>query len=630
MLRGSSPSNMAVRSRTVASLASGSLRFATYFFLRWAAFPPLLPAIYTLFAIYTTAFVSNYLAESKSYAVDEVDVAIREDVMNQEEIDEGETDEAIVAETINIKETVTIQEKPPNRLKTLLSGAPSPSSLLFTILTLLINVACLAMVTDFVYAPKWYYPSHDLSFSRIGYVSDSEAKLLIREPDQSKMPITVQLHIKDGQGPSDNPFWQNIGSVEMTTEDSDYTAVMTLPLTHSKQRVYEWATSNNHSGEFVAAPKPGAMPELFDGKFTFLSTSCIVPRLPYNPFDHPLAFPGMKHLAKVLPGLGAQFMLFLGDFIYIEVPQRFGESVENYRQKYRQAYASPDWPAIGQNLSWIHVLDDHEISNDWDLQSTGVYETAVDPWHHYQTAVNPPGARRVGGAGLLPQSATTYFSFTQGPASFFMLDTRTYRSRNSEPFESTNKTMLGEAQLEDFIAWLHQPEPRGVKWKIVASSVPFTKNWRVNTQDTWGGFLVERRKILEAMWDAGKLGVGVVILSGDRHEFGATAFPPPPDGKWTESVTVHEFSVSPLNQFYSPIPTYMQTDGEDVKLKYINFGNSKFGAITIDKLANEDSTLQYTAYIDGTNAWNLTILAPPTPEAPPPVKSSFWDRLRGL
>ncbi|KAI8623824.1 PhoD-like phosphatase [Xylariaceae sp. FL1651] len=620
---------MAVRSRTVAAVASAGIRIGTLIFLRWVAVPPLLTAIYTLFAIYVTAFISNYLTESRYALLDQVDVTVKDDIPDQNVLDGGKTDEVIMAEEVEVEETIAIVEKAPNRLRTLLDGTPSPSNLLSTILTFLVNVACVAMITDFVYSPKFFHPSHDLSFARVGYVSDSEAKLLIREPDQSKMPITVQIHIKDAQAPFDNPLWQTAGNVKLTTNDSDYTAVVTIPLGNSKQRTYEWTTSNNHSGEFTSAPKPGAMPDLFDGKFTFLSTSCIIPRLPYNPLDHPLAVPGMKHLAKLLPDLGAQFMLFLGDFIYIEVPQRFGQSVENYRQKYRQVYASPDWPTVGQNLSWIHVLDDHEISNDWDLQSTGVYQTAVDPWHHYHTAVNPPEAKRARGAGLLPRTGTTYFSFVQGPASFFMLDTRSYRSRNSEPFESANKTMLGETQLEDFTAWLHRPEPRGVKWKIVASSVPFTKNWRVNTKDTWGGFLVERKKILEAMWDAGNQGMGVVILSGDRHEFGATAFPPPKDSKWPESVTVHEFSASPLNQFYSPIPTYMQTDDEDVKLKYLNFGHSKFGAITIEKASGEQSSLKYTVYIDGTAAWNTMLLSPPTVQAAR-IGGSLWERLRGL
>ncbi|KAI1765909.1 alkaline phosphatase family protein [Hypoxylon sp. FL1150] len=617
-----------------AAIASTAIRALTVIFLRWVALPPGLPIIYALFAIYVPTFISSYLTQPKYALVEEIDVTLKEDIVNEDEIVDGTTDEAVVVEEVDVEETARVVPKPVNPIGTLLKGIPSPNSLLLSALTFLINVACVAMVTDMVYSPRWYYPSHDLSFARVGYVSDTEAKLLIREPDQSKMPVTVQVHIKDAKPPFDNPLWQTVGSVHATTNETDYTAVVPIPLSHSKQRVYEWTTSNNHSGEFTSAPKPGAMPDLFDGKFTFISTSCIVPRLPYNPRDHPLAFPGFKHLAKVLPNLGAQFMLFLGDFIYIEVPKRFGENVESYRQKYRQVYASPDWPAVGQNLSWIHVLDDHEISNDWDSRSEGVYHTAVDPWHHYQIAANPPVAKRAGSQGLRPRRDATYFSFTQGPASFFMLDTRSYRSKNAEPFDRPDKTMLGEEQLKDFLEWLRRPEPRGVKWKIVASSVPFTKNWRVNTRDTWGGFLAERREVLEAMWDANHLGVGVVILSGDRHEFGATAFPPPKNGKWPESATVHEFSASPLNQFFSPIGTYKQTDDEDVELKYINAGNSKFGVITIENLADgEQSSLKYTVYIDGVEKWDTIILSPtslPHPANKVGSGGSFWDRLRGV
>jgi alkaline phosphatase D len=97
--------------------------------------------------------------------------------------------------------------------------------------------------------------------------------------------------------------------------------------------------------------------------------------------------------------------------------------------------------------------------------------------------------------------------------------------------------------------------------------VPFTKNWPVNVKDTWGGFLAERKKILEAMWDAGAHGTSVVILSGDRHEFAATKFPPPADSRWPESAAAHEFSTSPLSQFSSPLGSYKQTDDEDVMMK---------------------------------------------------------------
>jgi alkaline phosphatase D len=237
------------------------------------------------------------------------------------------------------------------------------------------------------------------------------------------------------------------------------------------ETVYDWKTSNGHSGIFTSAPRPGYKTSKNGGVFTFLTSSCIIPHFPYNPMDHPLSILGFKHLANLLPSLGAQFMLFLGDFIYADVPLTFGSSVEDFRRDYRQVYASPDWPAVGQNLSWIHVLDDHEISNDFDNNMNGtidpLYKAAADPWHHYQAAANPPQARAAGTYNEVRKDAT-YFEFTQGPATFFMMDTRKYRDKiYGLPPNSTVKTMLGEKQLADLLAFLGRPVPKGVKWKVI-------------------------------------------------------------------------------------------------------------------------------------------------------------------
>jgi alkaline phosphatase D len=531
------------------------------------------PAIaFTLFAIYVPSFIQSYRNEPKYNLVDEIDVAVTETTVKEDgPVENGSSptpdgDEQVVAEEVDVVETLSIEKRDLNPVKTLLSGAPNPRSLALSALAFLTNAALIGMVADRVFR-EHQHTAEDLSFVRPGYISDSEAQLLIREPDQTKMPIVIEVHIKDPQPPFDNPSWQRAGGVRWTDDTTDWTAVVTFPLRHSKQRVYEWRTSNNHSGEFTAPPRPGHVNELNGGQFTFLASSCIVSRLPYNPLDHPLAIPGMRHLAKVLPTLHAQFMLFMGDFVYVDVPRWWGKTVSDYRAKYRQVYASPDWPAVGQNLSWIHVLDDHEIANDWSSNTTGVYKAAIDPWDNYHKAANPPRAKQAG--ALTARRTATYFEFTQGPANFFLLDTRTYRSSNNLPADDPEKTMLGAEQLEDFLAWLRRPEPKGVKWKIVASSVPFTKNWHVNTKDTWGGFLAERRTILEAMWAAGAKGIGVVVLSGDRHEFAATKFPPPAGSDWPEAAAVYEFSASPLSQFYSPVPSYRQTDNEDVMIRYI-------------------------------------------------------------
>ena len=78
----------------------------------------------------------------------------------------------------------------------------------------------------------------------------------------------------------------------------------------------------------------------------------------------------------------------------------------------------------------------------------------------------------------------------------------------------------------------------------------------------------------------------------------------------------------------------MREAGESVLTsgRYINGGNSKFGAITIETLAGGDvSSLKYRLFIDGVEAWNTVILSPEETEEnrASAGSSSFWDRLRG-
>ncbi|TVY45399.1 Alkaline phosphatase [Lachnellula subtilissima] len=617
-----------------ATIASSlALRLFAFIFLRWIPGHPFPPIIYTLFAIYIPSFIASFLTQPQYNVLeDDVDITVVEtEVEDQPPVLASTAAHSKnlrsadkpkhVVEEVEVQETLFVEKKSPKPWKTMLTGLPSPTSALLSLATLLVNVALVLAATDLVYRSKVFHPSHDLSFARLGYVSPTEASLLIREPHPSQWPVFVSYRLAGQAAPYEDAAWQAAGQINGFSNETDFTGVVTFPLPSHPDRTYHWVTSNNHTGSFSVPPKPGQVGN--QGTFTFLTSSCIKPRFPYNPLDHALSIPGFRHMGKVIKSIpgGAQFMLFLGDFIYVDVPKRFGVSVEDYRREYRQVYASPDWPAVGQNLSWIHVLDDHEIANDWDANTTGVYEAAADPWHHYQTAVNPPRARQAGTYSTLRKDAT-YFEFTQGPASFFMLDTRTYRDSSSNlPVNSTEKTMLGAEQLADLLAFLEKPEPKGVKWKIIASSIPFTKNWRVNSLDTWAGYLAERQTVLEAMWDVGSRGgVGLVIISGDRHEFAATAFPPPQGGKWPLSATVNEFSTSPLSQFYLPFPTYRQNDEEDVMVKYIPAGNSKLGAITIENTSSDQSILKFRLYVDGVEAWSSVVLSPPS------ISGSRWSK----
>ncbi|KAF2718983.1 alkaline phosphatase [Polychaeton citri CBS 116435] len=642
------------------------LRLCCYVFFRWipgSHFPAL---IATCFAVYTPSFLYS-IWHTTPYKVvsDELDIVARQT------IDRDEPDEPA---EIEVNETIEVEERGPEILKTLATGLPSPTSLFWSAVTFVINAVLALMALDLVYRATVFHPSHGLSMARTGYVSSNTARILVREPDAHHYPIFASYRYADPPTygfRTHDTSWKSAGKIAWLEEDTDYTGSLTIADLKPDTK-YQWVVSNNHTGTFITAPRPGHTSSREDSKnvFSFVHSSCLKNNVPYVPFTHALQNQGLRHLATALKKMKerAQFMMFLGDFIYADVPSRHGSSSEDFRREYRQIYSSPDWPAVAKDLPWLHVYDDHEVSNDWDQNTTGLFPAAYDPYYYYQVSVNPPPVRK----------AHSYFEFTQGPATFFMLDTRRYRSSNdatngSDPLTAApTKTMLGEQQLSDLLAWLKRPEPAGIRWKIVVSSIPFTQNWWFGAQDTWRGYLGERQIILEAMWDVGlQGGVGVIILSGDRHEFAATSFPPPPDGKeeltalgqlgagahalgamhgnefgrqlatrrkrWPLSSTVHEFSASPLNMFYLPIRTYSEVSASnpynlseehyrsDVCIKYLPDGNSKFGSVSITNPSTSDqSVLHYKLFVDGEEAWSYTLTTPPDVGGGGRAKDAIW------
>ncbi|OGM43580.1 alkaline phosphatase family protein [Aspergillus bombycis] len=587
--------------RAAAATSSVILRLATFIFLRWIPghhFPPL---IFTSLVVYLSSLFSLSRAADDNTANRPHDLKRSRNTSRSAE--------------------------PPAKdsaLKTLLTGLPSPRSPLVTRLTVLVNIVLTLFTSDLLLRGVVFYPANDIVFSRIGYVSPTTANLLVREPDSAQLPLAVFYQEAEQEDPLK---WVEEGIIYALDESTDFTTSVTLknlkPSSH-----YRYSLSNNLTGSFVTAPLHGSKSA---NRLSFLTSSCMKPNFPYNPLSHPLRIEGIEKMTETVSKLPSllrpAFMLFLGDFIYIDVPQRFGSSVSHYRSEYRRVYSSPSWYSHGDtpaiDLPWLHTLDDHEIENDWSKgNNTAPYLAAADPYIHYHVSVNPP----IPATPFAKPENTTYFSFINGPASFFMLDTRTYRSEPAQP----DSTILGSAQLQSLLAYLSRPEPAEVHWKIIASSVPFTKNWHVGTTDTWGGFLNERRMVFEAMWRAEReLGIRIILLSGDRHEFGATRFPDPtfdytPDELLSDTAGegLHEFSVGPLSMFYLPIRTYHQTDNEDVAVKYIPTGNTKYGLIDID-IRDEtilttsgktetvpSSVLTYSLYVDNDVAWKYRLSVP--------------------
>lgn len=563
------------------------------------------------------------------------------------------------------KKSLSLKQDLLDSVKILLTGLPEPGRLrLANFLTLGGNVVLVVMSMDLLLRSQILYTGQDLRLTRVGYVSPTTAKILVREPDVGQLPLTFSYREQESASDLGTQIWTTAGTVYKLSEDVDFTHSIPLeglrPSTH-----YEYKFSNNETGAFVTAPAPGSTAS---NTLTFLTSSCIKPNFPYTPFSHSLAIHGFDYLASTISELAAKsrlpsFMLFLGDFIYIDVPYRFSSTYQHYRSEYRRVYSSPSWETripsdsayTPASIPWLHILDDHEIANDWAQgNTTAPFPAANDPYQLYHVSVNPP----IPEPAHAPAKNTTYFTFTEGPASFFMVDTRTYRSLPDQD----NSTILGNAQLSSLLSWISTPpsppssNTTPLKFKIISSSVPFTKAWQVGTSDTWGGFLTERRIVFEAIWAAEKrFGIRFVLLSGDRHEFGAARFleitassdevyAGDEDGA---GPGIHEFSVGPLSMFYLPLRTFKHTDREDIPVKYVPDGNSKFGVITVKNgvadgaaLADDDlekhdnaragaqipvgddvangialksantATLTYTLVVDGISVWEYEIAAP--------------------
>ncbi|ODV90208.1 hypothetical protein CANCADRAFT_1937 [Tortispora caseinolytica NRRL Y-17796] len=454
---------------------------------------------------------------------------------------------------------------------------------MFTI-SLTINLLLAYFAYDFIYA-KLNYPTYDLTYMRAGYVNQTSATLSLRAPNVTR-PFNIEMVLLDTGNYSITVA--EIAPVDLF-ESTDYTATVTVNNLLPGTKYMFFSSDLNRSVTLTTEPLPQ-----FVDKFSFLSVSCMLPHFPYSPLQDP------RHIAAFdlyrEQAANAQFMVFLGDFIYADVPYSLSEDRSYYQMLYRQVYYSmtKEGNEAWTNLPLYNILDDHEIVNDFDnTQGDSVVRESVDfAWDFYQGDPNPPSVR--------PDSK--YFQFTYLGLPFFCADTRTHRSPNAAS-DGPEKTMLGKTQLDDLISWLYANKDQ--PFKFVFFSVPFTKNWRtviVNEEDTWAGYLHERNKILRVMQEVG----GVVILTGDRHEAGSVEFPPQKHGDYP----VYEFSTSPFQQYATPgfYIEFEQFDQEDVMLNYISGGKQKLGQFDVDLSRKHQPILTYNLWIDGKVAWQYTIV----------------------
>ena len=244
----------------------------------------------------------------------------------------------------------------------------------------------------------------------------------------------------------------------------------------------------------------------------------------------------------------ADFFLFVGDTIYADVPCDRPEVVPGadfrartlaeYRARHRYQLEDAPLAALLRASSVYAIWDDHEVRNDFSgphdaLMPVG-RQALLDYW-----PIAPP----------TDEPTRLYRRFRWGRLlEVFILDTRQYRSRNTDA-DGIGKTMLGAAQKR----WLLDAVTASTAlWKVVVTSVSLSiPTGRPDARDSWtgvspfglpqdgAGFVVERDAILDHFRKRGVR--NLVFVAADVHHAEVIRHEPTP------SWGFHELVAGPLS-----------------------------------------------------------------------------------
>ena len=229
----------------------------------------------------------------------------------------------------------------------------------------------------------------------------------------------------------------------------------------------------------------------------------------------------------------------LGDYIY-EGPGRENTirrhhgpeltTLQHYRDRYAQYRLDPDLQAAHASFPWIVTTDDHEVDNNYageisennDPRDVFLARRAAAYQAYYE---HMPLRRRAIPSG---PNIQLYRQFSYGQlASFFVLDTRQYRS--DQPCGDLTRvpcpgtadpaaTLLGAAQER----WLFEGLDRSRRrWNVMPQQVMVARvdqfpgaEERVS-MDQWSGYDAGRTRLLEQF--ARRRAPNPIVLTGDIH-----------------------------------------------------------------------------------------------------------------
>jgi alkaline phosphatase D len=246
------------------------------------------------------------------------------------------------------------------------------------------------------------------------------------------------------------------------------------------------------------------------------------------------------------------FFLFLGDTVYADnlcpsPPNEPGAdflatTLAEFRARHRDQRGAEGLRRFLEQVPVYVVWDDHEVRNNFagpfDSQMSVGRQALREYWPIRVAPVDPDRIYRTVRAG--------------SNLELFILDTRQYRSRNSDQ-DGPTKTMLGETQLQWLLNGLTEST---ATWKVVVTSVPLSipkgGGAGVPGNDGWAGgadgtgFERERQVIVDRVLE--RKVKNVVFMAGDVHSVQANAYDPNGDG----IPDFHEFVAGPLSAVPGP------------------------------------------------------------------------------
>jgi alkaline phosphatase D len=295
----------------------------------------------------------------------------------------------------------------------------------------------------------------------------------------------------------------------------------------------------------------------------------------------------------------ADFFLFVGDTVYTDVPcdkpgsAPGGEfravTLPQYRARHRHNRDDAGLSTLLRRMSVYAIWDDHEVRNDFagtvEPRMPIGRQAFLDYW-----PIEPP----------TEEPGRLYRRMRWGRlAELFILDTRQYRSDNTQP-DGPGKTMLGAAQRR----WLIDGVTSSTAtWKIVVSSATLSvPTGRRERRDGWtganvlgfpqegAGFATERDALLRAFRTRDVR--NLIFIAADVHH--AELIRHHPHHEWS----FHEFIAGPLSATLGrPRPLDLSLNPRSL---FARGGVFNFGEVTIEpsvltvRLIDETDTVMFT------------------------------------